>query len=149
MATWLDGSRAKKEQVAAAAAQGQLTPAQAMWYQELLYRIEVLETCRMLCKTAPVTTDVKPLGEHYHLVDAYIQCISRERRFGPPAGEKQKAGRKTAADAMEKVLADGRKRFSSFRPSGGEQYKRNISALMNTVLPVWLQLRNAYINIDK
>ena len=149
MATWLDGYHTMKEQAAPAAEQGQLSFAQAMCYQELLYRIEVLEVCQMLCRTAPVTTDLKPLADHYHLVDAYIQCLGRERRFGTPADEKQKVRRKTAAEAMERVLADCRKRFSSFCPSHKEQYKRSIDTLMNTVLPVWLQLRNAYIKIDK
>ena len=34
-----------------------MTLGDTMVYQELLYRIQVLETCQMLCKTAPVTTD--------------------------------------------------------------------------------------------
>ena len=149
MATWLDGYHAMKEQAAPAAEQGQLSFVQAMWYQELLYRIEVLEVCQMLCRTAPVTTDLKPLADHYHLVDAYIQCLGRERRFGTPADEKQRARRKTASEAMEKVLFNCRKQFSSFHPSNREQYKRSVGTLMNTVPPAWHQLRYASIKIDK
>lgn len=149
MATWLNDYHAMKAQLSPMAETGQLSLEQSMLYQELLYRIEVLETCQMLCKTAPVTTDLKVLAGHYQLVDAYMQCLGTERRFGTPGDDRQKASRRTAAEAMGKTVADCRKRFSSFRPSGQEQYKRNISTLINTVLPVWLQMRNAYTKIGK
>ena len=135
MATWLNDYQARKEQMAPLAAKGELSLMQSMEYQELLYRIEVLETCQMFCKTAPVTTDLKVLIGHYQLVDAYVQCIGRERRIGLPADEK--------------IVADCRKRFSSFQPSTQDLYKRSISTLISTVLPVWLQMRNAYTKIDK
>lgn len=61
MATWLNDYQVRKEQMAPLAAKGELSLMQSMEYQELLYRIEVLETCQMFCKTAPVTTDLKVL----------------------------------------------------------------------------------------
>ena len=66
---------------------GQLTTSEMLGYQEVLYRIEVLEACKMFSKTAPVTTEMKPLVTHYQMVDAYLQCLSRERRIGMPADE--------------------------------------------------------------
>lgn len=149
MATCLDDYQNMKVNMAQQFSEGNVSLDGSMKYQELLYRIEVLETCRMLCKTAPVTTEMKALVAHYHLVDAYVQCIGTERRFGMPADEKQKASRKVAAEALEKTVADCRKRFSSFQPSGQDLYKRSISAMLNTILPVWLQLRNTYILIKK
>ena len=53
--------------------------------KELLYRIEVLYASQAFCQTAPVTTDVAVLSGHYQLVDAYIQCLTKERRLGQPA----------------------------------------------------------------
>lgn len=149
MATWLNDYQTRKEQMAPMAAKGELSLVQSMEYQELLYRIEVLETCQMFCKTAPVTTDLKVLIGHYQLVDAYVQCIGRERRLGLPADEKQRVYRKTATEALEKIVMDCRKRFSSFQPSSQDLYKRSISTMISTVLPVWLQMRNAYTKIDK
>ena len=149
MATWLNDYQAMKVNMEQELAQGAMETCKAMQYQELLYRIEVLETCRMLCKTAPVTMEMKTMIEHYQLVDAYIQCISVERRFGMPADEKQKACRKTAVTALEKTVTDCRKRFSSFRPTEQEQYRRSIVTFINTVLPVWLQFRNTYTPINK
>ena len=62
-----------------------------MVYQELLYRIQVLETCQMLCKTAPVTTDTRELVGHYQLVDAVLFCAGKEHAFGAPVQEQGKA----------------------------------------------------------
>ena len=66
-----------------------------------------------------------------------------------PADDKEKASRKVAAEALEKTVADCRRRFSSFQPSGQDLYKRSISTMLNTILPVWLQLRNTYVLIKK
>ena len=42
---------------------------------------------------------------------------------------------------------DGKKRFSSFVPGNDKQYKEAISNYIKTILPVWMQYRNMYINI--
>ena len=122
---------------------------QLMLYQELLYRIEVLYASQAFCQTAPVTTDVAVLSGHYQLVDAYIQCLTKERRLGQPADQNLKAKRQTASETLDKVVLDCRKRFSSFTPTDQNQYRKGVSSLINTVLPVWLKLRNTYINISK
>lgn len=117
--------------------------------QCLLYRIEVLYASQAFCQTAPVTTDVAVLSGHYQLVDAYIQCLTKERRLGQPADQNLKAKRQTASETLDKVVLDCRKRFSSFTPTDQNQYRKGVSSLINTVLPVWLKLRNTYINISK
>ena len=89
------------------------------------------------------------LAGHYQLLDAYIQCLTKERRLGQPADQNLKAKRQTAAATFTKVVQDCRKRFSSFTPVDQNQYRKDVSSLINTVLPVWLQLRNTYINISK
>lgn len=55
---------------------------------------------------------------------------------------------KTAFSALERVIQDTRKRFSSFVPGTQDQYKKSIIQLVNTILPVWLQYRNTYIEIN-
>lgn len=55
-----------------------------LWsYGEVIYRISVLETCQSFCKSAPQTTDPNCLRGHYQMVDAFIQCMTQERRYGP------------------------------------------------------------------
>ena len=126
MATWLNDYKAYKEALSHEFEGGAVAIGKVLQYQELLYRIDVLETCQMLCKTAPVTMDMKI-----------------------PPDEKLKASRQTSAAALESTVADCRKRFSSFRAENEQMYKRSISTLLNTVLPVWLQLRNTYTPITK
>lgn len=86
MATWLNEYKELKGGIAQQANGGQMALEQLMLHQELLYRIEVLEACQTLCKTAPITTDLQAMSGHYKLVDAYICCMAKERRFGQPGG---------------------------------------------------------------
>lgn len=51
-------------------------------YQEILYRIDVLESCQLFVKTAPVTTDTKVLAYHYQMWDVYIY---HKQRASSPA----------------------------------------------------------------
>ena len=144
MATWLSEYKNLKNEMEKQIGAGHASLEQLMLYQELLYRIEVLYASQAFCQTAPVTTDVAVLSGHYQLVDAYIQCLTKERRLGQPADQNQKAMRQTASETL-----DSRKRFSSFTPTDQNQYRKGVSSLINTVLPVWLKLRNTYINISK
>ena len=139
MATWLSEYKNLKNEMEKQIGAGHASLEQLMLYQELLYRIEVLYASQAFCQTAPVTTDVAVLSGHYQLVDAYIQ----------PADQNLKAKRQTASETLEKVVLDCRKRFSSFTPTDQNQYRKGVSSLINTVLPVWLKLRNTYINISK
>jgi len=115
--------------------------------QELNYRIFVIETFQAFCKSAPMGMDTKELCYHYQLVDSNVRFLLEERKFGPKADEAGQKKREAARVSLEKVIQDGRKRFSSFSPTKPEQYRDNIMKYVNTVLPVWMQYRNAYINL--
>lgn len=149
MASWLDEYQNIKADMERAFNDAAPAVEQLIVYQELIYRIGVLETAKALCSSAPVTTDTKVLVRHYQLVDAYLRCVVNERRFGLPADVKLKERRQTTSDALTKVHADCRKRFSSFRPVNERTYRESINQLINTVLPVWMQLRNAYTDIPR
>ena len=114
MATWLSEYKNLKNEMEKQIGAGHASLEQLMLYQELLYRIEVLYASQAFCQTAPVTTDVAVLSGHYQLVDAYIQCLTKERRLGQPADQNLKAKRQTASETLDKVVLDCRKRFSSF-----------------------------------
>ena len=87
------------------------------------------------------------MGYHFQLVDAYIRFILNERRFGSKADADGQKKRETALTSFEQVVQDGKKRFTSFTATTKEQYKKAISTYINTILPVWMQYRDAYINI--
>ena len=65
MATTLDQYYQKKQQLSAKFADGGLSMDQLLGYQELLYRIDVLESCMAFVKTSPVTADLKAMSFHY------------------------------------------------------------------------------------
>lgn len=149
MATYLDDYNNRKLSFAPLLKAGKMTLRDTMVYQELLYRIQVLETCQLLCKTAPITTDSRQLIGHYQLVDATLFCAGKEHAFGVPVQEKGKAQRKTAGENLAKIVADCRKRFSSFHAKTPEQYGQSVSAMIGAVLVAWVQLRNTYVPIGE
>lgn len=145
MATTLEQYYQTKQQLNAKMAEGKFTNDQLLGYQELMYRISVLESCMMFLKSAPVSTDTGVLGFHYKVVDALFTCMLQERQFGIPADEKIKMQRATALENLQLVINSFRRPFQSFAPSTPESYRDAVSKMITTVLPVWLQYRFTYI----
>jgi len=126
------------------------SPAQIWVQQETIYRIEVLETCQMFAKTAPQSVDAQILVSHYQMVDAYIQNLTSERRYGTSANDEIKKQRETAYNNLLRVIQDYRARFGSFTPGGDTGcYRKTISKVIQTILPVWIQYRQTYIEISR
>lgn len=130
-------------------AQRPLEAPQLWLLQEITYRIGVIESCKAFQNAAPISADTQVLGPHYKVVDAYVQQLLQERQYGKPTDAAQQKQRETALASLNKVVADYRKRFQSYRPAAQEQYAADISRALKTVLPAWIQHRNCYINIKK
>jgi len=125
-------------------------PDQIWRQQELLYRIEVLETCQMFVKTAPNSVALNVLVSHYQMVDGYIQNLVFERRYGYASNEEIKKQRDTAYDSLNLVIESYRKHFGSFAPENDTgRYRKAITDVIQTVLPTWIQYRQTYIEIKK
>ena len=148
MATILDKYREKQLIICSQISENSLPPEELLQLQELNYRICVLVTFQAFCNSAPITMDIRVMGYHFQLVDAYVRFLLTERKFGPKTDEEGKKKQATAFTSLQSVVQDGRKRFSSFSAGTQEQYKSSISQYINTVLPVWMQYRNTYININ-
>lgn len=147
MASVLQTYREKQTEMYHSISANPLPTKEVVRMQELNYRICVIETFQAFCKSAPMSLDTRVLGYHFQMVDAYVRFVLTERRFGPKTDEDGQKKRDTALASFEKVVQDGRKRFSSFAPSKPEQYKNTVNQYVNTVLPVWMQYRNTYINL--
>lgn len=147
MATLLDQYREKQNRFRSQIAENSLPLEDLLVMQELNYRICVLETFQSFCKSAPITMDTKVMGYHFQMVDAYVRFILNERKFGLKADAEGQKRRETARESLERVVQDGRKRFTSFSAGTQEQYKKSISSFSNAILPVWMQYRNTYVNI--
>lgn len=147
MATLLNQYLTKQEELQSQIAADSMPLDSLVILQELNYRICVLKTMQSLCQTAPITTEVKPIGFHYQLVDTYVRFLVSERKFGPRTDEAGMKKRETAAAALERIFNDNRKRFASFQIANQSQYKSSIGNMVQTILPAWVQYRNTYINI--
>ena len=145
MATYLDEYRNRKLSFAPLLQAGKMTLGDTMVYQELLYRIQVLETCQMYLRSAPITREVPCLQGHYMMLDAYVQNLARERRYGPNRGPDTQKERDAAQVNLERVIQDYRKRFTGFQPAEPEAYQKEIGRVITTLLPAWLQYRNAFV----
>ena len=149
MATVLENYVSLRRRIEGEMAQAQPTPTHVWWFTELVYRISVLETCQMYCRSAPVSLDVKTLLGHYQMVDAYIKCMVAERAYGPDRGPDTQKERDAARANLDRVVQDYRKRFSSFSPSAPDFYGKELTKFVNTVLPAWLQFRNTFVPLKK
>lgn len=147
MATILEQYEGKQAELHTQIISSNARPEDMMLLQELNYRICVLKTMQAFCLSAPVSTDVKVLGYHYQLMSGCIHYLSTEHKFGPKVDEAGARKRDTAETALTRIIEDGAKRFASFRGTGERQYKDAVTALVNTVLPAWIQFRNTYVNI--
>ena len=145
MATTLEQYNQMKQQLSAKITDGTMTGDQLLGYQELLYRISVLESCMNFVKTAPVTNDMKVMSFHYQVVEALFTCLIQERQFGVPANDALKKQRDTALSNLQTVVNSFRKQFQSFKPTNPESYRAAITKMVNTILPAWLQYRHTFI----
>ena len=148
MATVLEQYKLRQSAWNAQSGAGKLPVDALLPMQELNYRIDVIDTFQIICKSAPVTTDGKTLSFHYQLVDAYIQLLLGERKFGSRADGAGMKRRQTAEESLQRVVKDNRKQFASFKAGAPEQYKGAICKLVNTFLPIWMQYRETYIHIQ-
>ena len=133
-----------KEQIAA----NSLPLDELLVMQELNYRIGVLETFQSLVKTAPISTDISVLGQHYNIFDVSLRYLLKDHKFGIATDDNGKKRRETAEKAVTDVISANQKKFTSFVAETQDQYKRYISECANMVLPMWLQFRETYITIN-
>lgn len=122
------------------------SPAQLWVYQELLYRIGVLEAFQLIAKAAPFSSDMKTLFPHYQVVNMFVDNLKKERFLPAPDPDAQNQQR-TAIGSLHSVIDDYRKRYASYVPQSPEQYQRDIGRTIATVLPAWIQYRNTITDI--
>ena len=148
MATVLEIYRKKQEEIQNKILAKELPVEDVMIMQELNYRICVIETFQNFSKTAPITSDTHEISYHYNVLKGYTKLIRNERKFGIVPDEKAKKRVETSRDLLNKVIEEGQKTFTKFDISKPDLYKKSISEDIKTILPVWMQYRDAYLLID-
>ena len=145
MATVLSNYQTLRSQVEERMRTVDTTPEMLWWYGELTYRIGVLETLQAYNNAAPPVMDPIPLQGHYRMLDAFIESLTLDRRYGPDRGPDTQKEREAASQSLNWVVQDYRKRFSSFKPTTAESYWSEVSRVIRSVLPAWLQVRDSYV----
>lgn len=137
--------RAYREQIA----QKPFLQRDLLTFQELEYRISVLESIRFWLETAPVTTEIRTLGEHYQVVSSYLELFRQERRHDIVADRQHREKSLTALLALSAVIHEGSEKFSRFYPVDAKSYRNLLIPYVVDVLNRWLFYRNLYIDIPK
>lgn len=116
-------------------------------YQELLYRISVMETLAMFFKAAPLTTDLKIVGEHFLQVRAYLSYLANERQYEESPDEKVQRSRDAAHNSLIRCFRGTLVEWQGFRPGTENEYRKKITKLINVVAIAWIQYRDTYLKI--
>ena len=122
-----------------------ITPDMLWRYGELNFRISVLETLQAYLGAAPLVVERPRLEQHYMMLNAYIQSMMMDRKYGPVRGDGMKEEREAAERSLAQVVQDYRTRLSSFNPQNEESYRSEVSRIIKTVLPAWLQMRDTFV----
>ena len=118
-----------------------------LWsYQELVYRIGILEILQTFVKSAPVTDDLHALFAHYQIMDGFIEHLKRER-FSLSKNADRKTQQLTAVDSLMSVITDYRKRYNTYCPKTPDQYRSDIGRTIAAVLPAWVSYRDTMTEI--
>ena len=119
-----------------------------LWkYQEVMYRISVIETCRAFQETIPASGEIVTLLPHYQMLMAFLQHLVSERRFGMPDDIKARRNRDTAHMSLVRIMDDHSSRFRHYTPEGPEQYRLDVRNIISTVLSAWMQYRDSLLLI--
>ena len=78
-----------------------------------------------------------------------MSCCTFGLPYGPNRSPDTQKEREAAQNNLGRVIEDYRKRFSSFAPSAPESYSHEISKVVQTLLPAWLQFRNTFVPLKK
>ena len=150
METYLEAYQVKEQAMRPKMAPG--TPSDLLWeYQEIVYRIDVLQSISAFSKAAPVSMDRAELGQHYLMLDAYIHSLTIEHRFGFSIGDSEVVKRrKTAYQGLQRIAADCRIRFVNYAPQHPGQYREDIrNRMIAVIIPVWLLYRDTIIKVQE
>lgn len=139
MATVLEKYYGLQHELEKRMAQPPVNASHVWYYGEIVYRISVLQNCQMYLCSAPITTEIATLLGHYQMLDAFVQCLALERRYGPDRGPDTQKERDAAQANLSRVINDYRKRFSGFNPTSAQSYQKEVSKVITTLLAAWLQ----------
>lgn len=121
---------------------------QMLMYQELNYRIQILESLAFLLNSAPRTDDNKKMRRHYMMVDAFLQHMMRERKYKKPALPDLQDALEVARESLQQIYDDFKARFASYEATTAKKYKQDVMNFVISVLMAWIVYRDMFLPID-
>ena len=146
-ATVLEDYKELKKLMDDSMSDSQVTLEQLWMYQELMYRISVIEALKAYIKSAPLSMDEESIYRHFQLFVRFLQHLINERKFKDTSLEEIVKQQQTAYESLKMIASDHRERMNSYSPDSDNQYKDDLSNIICTILPSWLQYRNTMIEI--
>ncbi len=143
----LDNYTEKQAELKAQIKANSLPPDALVVYQELNYRIDVLESLKAFSQTAPITTEERVMMYHYSLIHRFISNLLTEHVIGPKTNEEGKQHREASKISLERVVQSEAKLFNSYKITKQDQYKIDLCNYIKSVLSVWIPYRDSYVKI--
>ncbi len=116
-------------------------------FQELSYRVFVLETLQAFMNTVPDIEDGKAVNYHVKAMIAYLQDLPDEHKFALKADEEGKEARETALKALQKACKDACRKLDEYEPEEQEEYIKGIKKILGSVVKVWAQYRETLVAV--
>ncbi len=116
-------------------------------YQELGYRVLVLDTLKAFTDTVPDIEDGKAVRSHARALISYIRAIPEGYPFAPRADAAGKKARETALATLQDVCEDACDKLDTYVPEKTEEYVKDVGKILQPVPNVWRQYRDTLIAV--
>lgn len=115
--------------------------------QELIYRISVLDTMKMLIRSAP-EKGKEEAYYHFQLTKMFVKSLLTERKIGMKADEKKLCERDTARLSACEIEEAQTRKICAVNPNVKGEYAAAVNQYLSACVIGWLAFRNTYAEIN-
>ncbi len=120
---------------------------EATIFQEIAYRLSVLDVIARIDAAIPETTERSKCGAHYQFMMSYLHLLVEEHCFVKPSSDKAAEARACAKEMLIKILKDNEQRLMSFMPQEPGDYHKMAKNTLQTVTIAWISYRETFVRI--
>lgn len=116
-------------------------------YQELAYRVCVLQTLKVFTESVPDINDEKAVRYYGKATSAFLRQLPDEHTFAPKVNDDGIKKRETALKALRSACEDACAKLGDYKPSAQDLYSKEVSKMLKPVITIWAQYRDALVPI--
>lgn len=120
---------------------------EATLYQEIAYRLSVLDVIARIDAAIPETMEKSKCGAHYQFMMSYLQLLVEEHCFVKPSSDKAAEARACAKEMLIKVLKDNEQCMMRFVPQEPADYRKVARNTLQTVTIAWISYRETFVRV--